>query len=87
MKPWEEDTNLAELEKKIREIVMEGLVWGKSELKRTKHNQNGLDESYVFEYSPSISETFTMLVPCRPTCSPWQIVCPCFGTSDWCWWI
>lgn len=38
-------------------------IRGKSELKRTKHNQNGLDESYVFEYSPSISETFTMIVP------------------------
>merc|ERR1711970_584668 len=33
VKPWDDETDMKELEKNVRTIVMEGLVWGASELK------------------------------------------------------
>jgi len=32
VKPWDDETDLAEMEKKVRSITMEGLVWGTSKL-------------------------------------------------------
>ena len=28
VKPWDDETDMAELEKKVRTVVMDGLVWG-----------------------------------------------------------
>ena len=33
VKPWEMDTDMAAMEKSVRDITMDGLVWGASELK------------------------------------------------------
>lgn len=38
-------------------------IRGKSELTQNKSNKEGLDDTYVFEYSPSKAESFTLLVP------------------------
>lgn len=32
VKPWEAETDMAELEKQVRSIEMDGLVWGQSKL-------------------------------------------------------
>eukprot|EP00122_Pirum_gemmata_P018297 Pgem_evm1s17140 len=32
VKPWEAETDMAELEKLVREISMDGLIWGNGEL-------------------------------------------------------
>ena len=32
VKPWDDETDMAELEKSVRSIKMEGLVWGSSKL-------------------------------------------------------
>lgn len=32
VKPWESDTNMDEIEKKVREISMDGLLWGASKM-------------------------------------------------------
>lgn len=32
VKPWDDETDMAELEKSVRAIEMEGLVWGASKL-------------------------------------------------------
>lgn len=32
VKPWDDETDMAELEKAVRSIEMEGLVWGASKL-------------------------------------------------------
>lgn len=32
IKPWDDETNMAELEAKVRTISMDGLVWGQSKL-------------------------------------------------------
>jgi len=31
-KPWDDETNMKELEEKVRSIAMDGLVWGQSKL-------------------------------------------------------
>ena len=33
IKPWSDETDLGELEKAVRSVAMQGLLWGKSELK------------------------------------------------------
>ena len=32
MKPWDDETDLAEMEKLVRSITMDGLLWGSSKL-------------------------------------------------------
>jgi len=32
VKPWDDETDMAELEKSVRQIQMEGLLWGASKL-------------------------------------------------------
>ena len=32
VKPWDDETDMAELERQVRTIAMDGLVWGASEL-------------------------------------------------------
>ena len=33
IKPWDDETDLGELERAVRSVEMQGLLWGKSELK------------------------------------------------------
>ena len=33
IKPWDDETDLAKLEEAVRSVEMQGLLWGKSELK------------------------------------------------------
>lgn len=49
VKPWESDTNMEELEKKVREISMDGLLWGASKLVPIGYGIRKLQISCVVE--------------------------------------
>ncbi|KAG8042560.1 hypothetical protein G9C98_005194 [Cotesia typhae] len=49
VKPWDDETNMQEIEEKVRAIVMDGLVWGASKLVPVCHGINKLQIMCVVE--------------------------------------
>ena len=57
VKPWDDTTDMAELEKEVRSIVKDGLLWGSCELPNTCMHVN---QQLHLEYLSS--ESCTLLV-------------------------
>jgi len=51
VKPWEADTDMAEIEKCVRSIKLDGLIWGASEFKPIAYGIKKLQISCVIEDS------------------------------------
>lgn len=49
VKPWDDETNMVELEAGVREIVMEGLLWGSSKLVAVGYGIKKLQITCVIE--------------------------------------
>lgn len=49
VKPWDDETNMANMEKQVRTIVMDGLVWGASKLVPVGYGINKLQIMCVVE--------------------------------------
>lgn len=49
VKPWEDTTDMAELEANVRKIEMDGLVWGKSQLLPVGYGIRMLQINFVIE--------------------------------------
>ena len=49
MKPWDDETDMAALEKEVRAIEMDGLVWGASKLVPIGYGVNKLQITLVVE--------------------------------------
>ncbi|XP_034936068.1 elongation factor 1-beta' [Chelonus insularis] len=49
VKPWDDETDMQEIEKNVRSIVMDGLVWGASKLVPVCHGINKLQIMCVVE--------------------------------------
>jgi translation elongation factor EF-1beta len=49
VKPWDDETNMKELEDKVRSIEMDGLVWGTSKLVPVAFNIKKLQIQCVIE--------------------------------------
>lgn len=49
VKPWDDETNMAEMEKNVRSIVQEGLLWGASKLVPVGYGINKLQICCVIE--------------------------------------
>lgn len=49
VKPWDDETNMEELEKEVRAIEMDGLVWGASKLVPIGYGVNKLQITIVVE--------------------------------------
>jgi len=48
-KPWDDETNMKELEEKVRSIAMDGLVWGQSKLVPVAYGLKKLQIGCVIE--------------------------------------
>jgi translation elongation factor EF-1beta len=49
VKPWDDETDMKELEKAVRSIVMDGLLWGASKLVPLAYGIHKLQISAVIE--------------------------------------
>jgi len=49
VKPWDDETDMKELEKEVRKITMEGLLWGVSKLVPVGYGINKLQIATVIE--------------------------------------
>ncbi len=61
VKVWDDETNMKELEEKVRSIQIDGLVWGSSKLVPVAYNINKLQIQCVIEDDKVVSITFQKL--------------------------
>lgn len=62
MKPWDDETDMAALEKAVRSIEMEGLLWGASKLVAIGYGIKKLQINLV------IGKRYVFLAQVMPTC-------------------
>lgn len=69
VKPWDDETNMQEMEKVVRGIIMEGLVWGASKLVPVGYGIHKLqimciveDDKVSIDYLTEMIEAFEDLV-------------------------
>ena len=62
VKVWDDETNMTELEEKVRSINLDGLVWGSSKLVPVAYNIKKLQIQCVIEDDKVILLSFQILI-------------------------
>ena len=67
IKPWDDETDLGELEKAVRSVEMQGLLWGKSELRPVVRVHSTIRQSirfFMIRFHIQLIVLFLSFSPC-----------------------
>ena len=62
IKPWDDETDLGELEKAVRSVEMQGLLWGKSELRPVVRVHSTIHSIFHDSLSHSTNRSLSFLL-------------------------